>query len=105
MKEYVKIPTTLREKLLFLFTGLISKDSIEGKEPEIYGKYGHPSPPKRKPGESYTHYPTAGVEPDKPWPRCPEPPPIRVIREGVSCDGKLDIPFFELDTSEIKSNL
>ena len=106
MKEYVKLGTSFKEKLLFLFTGIISKDSITDK-PRVCEFHDNPKPPKRRPGETYTHYPVqdrmGGVYPDNPRPIKPieHKSPI-----GVYVQEKMpDIPFFELDNGTTKSNL
>ena len=116
MKRYVKLTTSLKDRLLFLFTGIIAKDNVKIVKPG-----------KRYPGERYTHYPilpdpqapplTEGnmrgnakkrtTKPKTPPPP-PKPPPVRVIKEGVSIskEEKMpNIPFFDLDVDEVKSNL
>ena len=127
MKKYVKLDTSLRERLMFLFTGIIAEDSVTIV-----------TPGKREPGKAYTHYPIfpdpqepppptpeykpctpdKSVPPKAPkkskarpvkTPQPPKPPPIRVVNENifkVSKEEKMpDIPFFELDQEQVKSNL
>lgn len=120
MKDYVKLDIPLSERLLFLFTSIISKDSVTIV-----------TPGKRDAGRAYTHYPIlpdpqesrTGVKPDNPWPRVPDKPtpapkpprkkatpkpaPVRTTREKVVKEEKMpDIPFFELSSDEkVKSNL
>jgi hypothetical protein len=112
MKDYVKLDIPLSERLLFLFTSIISKDSVTIV-----------TPGKRVTGSTYTHYPILpdpqgpppSCVPDKPIPApkpprkkaTPKPAPVRVVREKVVKEEKMpDIPFFELSSDEkVKSNL
>jgi len=76
MKEYVKLPTTITDRLLFLFTGLIKKQYIISKsvEPKEYT----PSVLKNN-----------------------DTPKTSVVKDTK----RVVIPFFELDNSKAKSNL
>ncbi|MCK5016111.1 MAG: hypothetical protein KAS32_03485 [Candidatus Peribacteraceae bacterium] len=79
MDEYIKTKTTIRERILFLFTGLIKKGHIVNPVvPDVT---------------------SAKQERVKPW---PEP------KQEARCeelDFTVEIPFFEFDESEAKSNL
>ena len=112
MKKYVKLTTSLKERLLFLFTGIISKDSVKIVKPG-----------KRDAGRTYTHYPVLPdpqeapkpYVPDKPTP-APRPPRKKAVPKpkptkaqapiGVYVQEKMpDIPFFDLNQDNVKSNL
>lgn len=74
MDEYTKLPVSLRERLLFLFTGLIKRSHIISKTVKI---------------EVDRHQEDKTVGPD-----------LTNTPEKIE-----DIPFFDLDKSETKSNL
>jgi hypothetical protein len=124
MKEYIKTNTTLKERLLFLFTGIIGKINISDDKPG-----------KREIGRTYTKYPILPdpqgppppapeynpCVPDKPTPPpkkkksppksknygscghtpAPKRPKVIVIKE----EKMLDIPFFDFVDGDTKSNI
>jgi len=117
VKKYVKLTTSLKERLLFLFTGIISSDAVKIVKPW-----------KRIRGKSYTHYPlilpdpqepqpSISRVPDKPTPApkkprkkaAPKPAPVRVAREKVVKEEKMPevplTPFFDFVDGKTKSNI
>jgi len=113
VKKYVKLTTSLKERLLFLFTGIISRDSVKIVKPG-----------KRVNGATYTHYPvlpdpqpSIPCVPDKPTPApkkprkkaAPKPTPVRVAREKVVKEEKMPevpfTPFFDFVDGKTKSNI
>jgi len=73
-KEYVKINCTLKDKLLFLFTGIIKREKLINNIQETVNK------------ETVKD--------------------VSLNKEFVdSIPDKLDIPFFELNNTNVQSNL
>ena len=78
-KEYVKINCTLKDKLLFLFTGIIKREKLINNIQETVNKE------------------TVNKETVK---------DVSLNKEFVdSIPDKLDIPFFELNNTNVQSNL